>query len=92
LELNLLALAIVIILYLLFHNAKLRAHRESLEQELYIRDKLHEETLKELEQAKNVKPTPTTDARQLLHDLTMGEAIVRIIPIDPSEIFIRSPR
>lgn len=32
------------------------------------------------------------DARQLLHDLTAGAALVKIVPIDPSEVFLRSPR
>lgn len=42
--------------------------------------------------AQKAKETMTIDARQLLHDLAAGEAHVRIIPIDPQNIFWRSPR
>lgn len=35
---------------------------------------------------------PSYDARQLLHDLTRGEAVIRIKRIDPDDILIRSPR
>ena len=34
----------------------------------------------------------SVDAAQLMHDLTRGSAVVKIIPIDPSELFYRSPR
>lgn len=39
------------------------------------------------------KETLTVEAQQILHDLTAhGEAIVRITPLSPTDIFWRSPR
>lgn len=38
------------------------------------------------------KETLTVEAQQILHDLTAGESIVRIIPISPGDVFWRSPR
>ena len=39
------------------------------------------------------RETLTIEAQQLLHDLTRaGEAIVRIIPLNPADIFWRSPK
>jgi hypothetical protein len=32
------------------------------------------------------------DARQLLHDLTRGAGLVRIIPLDPEGLLYHSPR
>ena len=37
-------------------------------------------------------PKQSVDARQLLHDLTKGRAIVKIEILDPSELFYRSPK
>lgn len=34
----------------------------------------------------------THDARKVLHDLTRGEVLIRIIPVDANQIFLRSPR
>ncbi len=49
------------------------------------------------EKAKNIVPSlektvRTIDAERILHDLTSGESIVRIIPINPGDVFLRSPR
>jgi len=37
-------------------------------------------------------PKQSVDARQLLHDLTKGRAIVKIEILDPAELFYRSPK
>ena len=37
------------------------------------------------------KKTLTIDAQQVLHDLTRGGAVVKITPLDPTEIFYRAP-
>lgn len=37
------------------------------------------------------KPNLAIDAQKLLHDLTKGEAVVRIIPLNPEDLFLRSP-
>lgn len=42
--------------------------------------------------AKAPKPQPTLTAEQLLHDLTAGQAIVRVEVVDPTNLFLRSPR
>lgn len=42
--------------------------------------------------AKSKKETLTIDAQQILHDLTHGGAVVRITPIDPTQLFYRAPR
>ena len=34
----------------------------------------------------------TVEAQQVLHDLTRGAAIVKITPVNPEEIFLRSPK
>ena len=41
---------------------------------------------------KTPKPSQTFDAAQLLHELTKGTAVVKIIPLDASQLFLRSPR
>lgn len=47
----------------------------------------------EAEAAKlKTEPQPTIDAKQILHDLTRGEALVRIRRVDPEDVVIRSPR
>lgn len=47
----------------------------------------------EAEAAKlKTEPQPTTDAKQILHDLTRGEALVRIRRVDPEDVVLRSPR
>lgn len=38
------------------------------------------------------KTVKTIEAQQILHDLTAGEALVRIIPISPNDVFLRSPK
>ncbi len=39
------------------------------------------------------KPKPTLTAEQLLHDLThRGAAMVRLEVIDPTHLFLRSPK
>lgn len=41
----------------------------------------------------NVKtPQKTIDAQQLLHEITGGQAILRINVIDPGDILLKSPR
>jgi hypothetical protein len=44
---------------------------------------------------KNIVEAPrtiTVDAERIIHDLTRGPAVVQITPLNPSEIFIRSPQ
>jgi hypothetical protein len=38
------------------------------------------------------KPVLTSDARQLLHELSKGKAVVEIRVLDASGLFYRSPR
>jgi cell division protein FtsL len=38
------------------------------------------------------EPQPTLEAKQILHDLTRGEALVRIRRVDPDDVLVRSPR
>lgn len=49
----------------------------------------------ENERLKNLPSPPKTltiEAQQLLHDLTSGTAVVKIIPISLEDIYLRSPR
>lgn len=39
-----------------------------------------------------LKKVPTYDAQQLLHDLTAGDAIVRIQRLGPTDYMVRSPK
>lgn len=41
---------------------------------------------------KKLKPTPTLEAEQLLHDLTKGSAIVKVEVIDPTNLILWNPR
>jgi len=41
---------------------------------------------------KNLEKNPTYDARVLLNDLTSGNALVKVTPINSSDFFLRSPR
>ena len=43
---------------------------------------------------KSLKSNPqySLDARQILHDLTRGEALVRIARVDPEDVLLRSPK
>lgn len=38
------------------------------------------------------KPLESYEVRDLLHDLTAGDALVQIKRIAPSDVFLRSPR
>jgi hypothetical protein len=38
------------------------------------------------------KTTLTTDARQLLAELSTGQAIIKVSVVDPAGLFLRSPR
>lgn len=42
--------------------------------------------------SKSPKPQQTYDVRELLHDLTLGGALVQIKRVDPNDVFLRSPR
>ncbi len=42
--------------------------------------------------ADQAKRPKSVEAEELLHDLTRGVAIVRISPMNPDELFLRSPR
>lgn len=42
--------------------------------------------------SKRPKKVESYDCRQLLHDLTAGQALVKIERIAPADVFIRSPR
>ena len=53
--------------------------------------------LKEIERLKSLstpeKKVLSIEAQQILHDMTAhGNAIIRIIPLNPNEIFYRSPQ
>lgn len=54
----------------------------SLLSNLYLLHRLRLKPKKELD----------LDARQLLHDLSAGAALIRVIPLDPQGLFYRSPR
>lgn len=41
---------------------------------------------------KSPPPQQTYDATALMHDITGGQALVRVIRVDQSEFFLRSPR
>lgn len=41
---------------------------------------------------KNPPPQKTIDAAQVLHDLTRGDALVRITRVDPEDVLLRSPK
>lgn len=41
---------------------------------------------------KKYQSEPSYEAQQLLHDLTRGSGLVKITRVDPSEVFLRSPR
>lgn len=41
------------------------------------------------EELKKARSEPTMDCRELLHDLTQGAALVKIIPISPLDIYIK---
>lgn len=32
------------------------------------------------------------EAKELLHDLSRGDALIRVSRVDPSDVFLRSPR
>ncbi len=97
-ETSLLAIVFLLFICLIFCTrriSKLKSKNEELDYKiisLKIADTAlrtqHQEALSTAKKSS----APTTDARQLLHDLTRGEAIVRITPINPEDIFIRSPR
>lgn len=53
---------------------------------------LHVRSLKTNLQRTRKAPAPTLEAEQLLHDLTRGGSVVRVIPLNPEELFLRSPR
>lgn len=42
--------------------------------------------------ASRKKPRPSITAENLMHDLTRGQAVIRIEVIDPSAILLRSPK
>lgn len=41
---------------------------------------------------KSPPPQQTYDATALMHDITRGQALVKVIRVDQSEFFLRSPR
>lgn len=56
---------------------------------LYQKNKLLQKKIKEVSTEKRVL---TVDAERLIHDMTVhGNAIVRIIPLSPADVFYRSP-
>lgn len=69
-----------------------RLRSKEKETELIREDAKHriESALKEAAESK--KEVLTIDAKQVLHDLTHGGAVVKITPIDPTQLFYRAPR
>ena len=61
---------------------------------LYFKEKELENLTEQLNalSEKKEKETLTIDAQQILHDMTHGGAVIRITPIDPTQIFYRAPR
>jgi hypothetical protein len=41
---------------------------------------------------KQVRSQPSYEARMLIHDLTAGDALVRVTRVAPEEVLLRSPR
>lgn len=66
---------------------------QSLEGQLIKADARICELDKDLETLKKApKPTLTVEAQQILHDMTAhGHSVVRITPLNPSDIFWRAP-
>jgi cell division protein FtsB len=56
-------------------------------QEAYSNE-LREKETKLIADLERIKKEPTLDARQLLHDLTHGGAVVKVSVIDPSGLLI----
>lgn len=85
---------------LLFLSASLNLHfffTLRRKNALNLAEKVHEaeqlEIHKKLVQEQSGKKVLSIDAQQIIHDMTgKGQAIVRIIPINPSDVFWRSPR
>lgn len=93
------AVSACVLLFCLFYLREL--HRQRRHLTTLIADQEHQLTqqrqeierlLAELAE-KKASPQLATDAQQLLHDMTAhGNAVVRIIPISPADLFYRSPR
>lgn len=47
---------------------------------------------KSLKNIESQKKPLTMDAQQLLHDITHGGALVKITPMNPEDLYLRSPK
>ena len=65
-------------------------------QYLYFKGKIEKisgENERLIAASKNIQKNLSIDAQQIIHDLTAnGNAIIRITPINPTDLFWRSPK
>lgn len=95
--------SVLIFSFLFAWNIMLSGRNRLLMQELRYANDLAEaqkeaclqaeaEFQKALEAAKK-RPAPTIEAQQILHDMTAhGNAVVRIVPMNPADLFWRAPQ
>jgi hypothetical protein len=91
----------LICIYLKYSSKKFEKHEKSLHLELMQKNCVLtanlNDALAEVHRLENLpvqkKQVLTIEAQQILHDLTAhGESVVRIQPINPTDVFWRSPR